>query len=90
MSSTSKNQEIAEIIARSTATLKNMQEAMAWREATREEAKRAREVQRKKAWQISELARIEEGSKMKGFTISKEYQPAGYGGYLDGYCGAPL
>lgn len=87
MSSASKNQEIAEIIARSAAALKNMQQAMAEREANREEAKRARLGERKKAWQISELARIEEGSKMKGPTT---YPPAGYGGYLDGYCGAPL
>lgn len=94
MSSASKNQEIAEIIARSAAALKNMQQAMAEREeaakseqAKREEAKRKREAERKKAWQISELARIEEGSELKGPTT---YPPAGYGGYLDGYCGAPL
>jgi len=87
MSSASKNQEIAEIIARSAAALKNMQQAMAEREANREQAKATRVGERKKAWQISELARIEEGSELKGPTT---YPPAGYGGYLDGYCGAPL
>ena len=86
MSSASKN-EIAEVIARSAAALKNMQQAMAEREAKREQAKRERVAQRKKDWQISELARIEEGSELKGPTT---YPPAGYGGYLDGYCGAPL
>jgi hypothetical protein len=84
----------AEIIAGHVATLKRLREAMAAREeaakseqAKREEAKRKREAERKKAWQISELARIEEGSEMKGPT---KYPPAGYGGYLDGYCGAAL
>lgn len=76
-----------EIIAAQVATLKRLQEEIAVRdEARREEARRQREIQRKKAWQISELARIEQGSEMEGPTISKSY--AGYGGYLDGYCGA--
>ena len=85
-----------EIIAAQVATLKKLQEAMAVREeakreeAKREEARRQREIQRKKSWQASELARIEQGSEMKGLTISKGRPPAGYGGYLDGYCGAAL
>jgi len=83
--------EKAEIIAGHVATLKRLREAMAAREeaakrekAKREEAKLEREIQRKKAWQLSELARIEQGG-MEGPTVEN---PPGYGGYLDGYCGA--
>ena len=72
--------EKAEIIAEQMAMLNKMREAM----AAREEAKREREIRRKKAWQLSELARIERGG-MEGPTVDN---PPGYGGYLDGYCGA--
>ena len=88
--------EKAEIIAGHVATLKRLRETMARRAAAAEEtakretAKREREIQRKKDWQISELARIQGGSEMKGPTIYKGYPPAGYGGYLDGYCGVAL
>jgi hypothetical protein len=77
-----------EIIATQVATLKKLQEAMAVRE--KEKVRCTREIQQKKNWQISELARIEQTSKMEGPTISKGSPPAGYGGYLDGYCGAAL
>jgi len=84
-------QKKAEIIAEHVAALKKLKETMALREELRrEEVKRAREIQRKKAWQLSELARIEGGSEMKSPTISKENPSAGYGGYLDGYCGIAL
>jgi hypothetical protein len=86
-----KKQEKAEIIAGHVAALKKLKEAMAAREELRrEEIRRAREIQRKKDWQLSELARIEEGSEMKKPIFSNGNPPAGYGGYLDGYCGVSL
>jgi len=91
MFSACKKQEKAEIIAGHVAALKKLKEAMAAREdLRREEIRRAREIQRKKEWQLSELARIEYGCEMKQPTFSKGNPPAGYGGYLDGYCGVPL
>ena len=93
MSSESKKQERAEILARAMAAMNRLTEEMAAREerakhamVKREEERCAREIQRKKDWQINELARIEEGSEMKA-PASKEGPRAGYGGYLDGYGG---
>jgi hypothetical protein len=76
-------EETAEIVARNMAALKKLRAAAVDRERLMAEAREAR----KKAWQLSEIARIEEGSEIKVPTISKEYPPAGYGGYLDGYSG---
>jgi hypothetical protein len=86
MSSVSKKEELSEIIARNMGAMKKLQEAM----AACEKAKRDWEIQRKVTWQLSELARIKEGSKMKSSTIFKGGQAAGYGGYLDGYSGSLL
>jgi hypothetical protein len=78
--------EKAEIITGYMATLKRLREAMAAREEAKREAAKREEAkrERKKAWQLSELARIEQGG-MEGPTAEN---PPGYGGYLDGYCGA--
>ena len=77
--SSAKN-ENAEIIAGHVATLKRLREGM----AAREELKRTKEEQRKKAWQLSEIARIEGGAS----TAPTAFENLTcYGGYLDGYCG---
>ena len=48
----------------------------------REEAMK-KELMRKMLWQMSEIARIERGPA----TDEHPSDFAGYGGYLDGYCG---
>jgi hypothetical protein len=69
----------SEIIARNMAALKNMQEAA----AAREETKKLAREEAKKAWQLSELARIERGpTSDEALGLG-----GGYGGYLDGYRG---
>jgi len=71
----------SEIIARNMATLKRLTQAR----EERDMAKRAAaEIERKKAWQLSELARIERGPTGEPPSTST----AGYDGYLDGYRGA--
>jgi hypothetical protein len=75
----------SEIIARNMAALKNMQEAA----AAREETKKLAREEAKKAWQLSELARIERGptSDKERMRDGCEEYLSGYGGYLDGYRG---
>jgi hypothetical protein len=70
----------SEIIARNMATLKRLTQAR----EERDMAKRAAaEINRKKAWQLSELARIERGpTSDEALGLG-----GGYGGYLDGYRG---
>jgi len=70
----------SEIIARSVATLKMLTQAR----EEREMAKRASAgTDRKKVWQLSEIARIERGPTGEFPSIFT----AGYDGYLDGYRG---
>jgi hypothetical protein len=70
----------SEIIARNMATLKRLTQAREERDMAR---RAAAEIDRKKAWQLSELARIKRGPAVEPPSTST----AGYGGYLDGYRG---
>ena len=73
------------IIAGHMATLNRLREEM----VAREELKRAQEIERKKAWQLREIARVE-AAERGGHESSDERNLNCYGGYLDGYTGKTL
>jgi hypothetical protein len=80
--SSAKN-ENAEIIAGHVAALKRLREGM----AAREELKRARAEQRKRAWQLSEIARVEGEAPTAPTAPTAFKNLTCYSGYLDGYWG---
>jgi len=77
-----------EIIASCVAAMKELNAQQAARDQLvklKESMREKAAIHRKKAWHLSEIARIERGPETN--SNLQQYSTAGYGGYLDGYRG---